>query len=289
LILSNNASDWGYTSGIRADIFYEAGNKQNFFVWLNKLAAPNSITTKGWGVMQKIFAPQKTSLTIPDRNDYPYSGALFAIHTIHSANSSKKINLKSEWIAGLMGLASMGEQTHRSFHRLIKDPAPMGWDYQLPTDLLLNYNIRAERLLIGNKDVSLAGTGEIRCGTMNDDISLSLKLQFGNNSHYFSGLKKQYFADRKIKFSLALQTSAGLIFYNALLQGGLFNSESPVHNENSKFGTDRQLQHLAGSAELSFLFSMRKLAVSFGQKITTSALKGHGTHAFGNISVYKTL
>src|SRR5688572_28780761 len=121
LILSNNASDWGYTSGIRTDFFYEARGRQNFFAWFNKLPGPGSITTKGWGLMQKIFAPHKTSLSIPEKNDYPYSGALFAIHTIHSARSSEKLNLQSEWLIGLMGPPALGKQTHRFFHRLIKD------------------------------------------------------------------------------------------------------------------------------------------------------------------------
>ncbi len=283
---SSNATDRGYTSGLRADVFYNTANKKNIFEWFNKLAGTGRITTKGWGLMQVIFAPQRTSLVIPDKNDYPYSGALFGIHTIHSANETKKINLRSEWIVGLMGPPSFGKQTHRFFHRLIKDPAPMGWDHQLPTDLLINYNLQIEKLLAGNKRFGLIGSGKIHSGTMNDGLSTGLQLQTGNAENYFSGLTKQYFPGKKINFLLWIKISADLVFYNALLEGGLFNKKSPVNNKNSPLGTDREIQHLTGSGEFFFLVSLKKFALSFQLKHVSPELKNYESHDFGNISFF---
>lgn len=290
LVPTNNATDWGYTSGIRIDFFYSpVKDGQNLFNWFNRFAGTNRVNTSGWGLMQMIIAPQKTSLAIPDKNDYPYSGALFAIHTIHSANPVKRISFRSEWVVGVMGPPSLAKQTHTFFHQIIKDPAPMGWDYQLPADLLLNYNIKVEKQLTGNRNIGLFANGEISSGTMNDAISPGLRLQFGNNKDYLSGMTRQYFAEKRSQLSFSIQTSADLILYNALLQGGLFNSSSPVHDKNSKSGTTRKLNNLTGSLEFSLLFSLKKFAVSFDQKFRSSELKDYGGHSTGNISVYKTL
>ncbi|NOT51106.1 MAG: lipid A deacylase LpxR family protein [Chitinophagaceae bacterium] len=289
LIPTNNATDWGYTSGIRVDLFHSSPTLRGYFQGFNVYDHNDRFNTAGWGIMQKIYAPKKTNLAIPDKNDYPYSGALFLIRSFHSSYSKRKLNVLSECVAGIMGPASLGEQTHRFFHRLIKDPAPMGWDHQLPTDLLLNFNLQAEKFLTGSKNVGLIGTSQVRCGTMNDDLSVGLQLQLGSTENYFKGLTNQSFAKNKPKFFFSIKTSADLILYNALLQGGLLNKRSPVHDMNSTSGTDRKLNHLRGNAEIFFLFSLKKFAVSASQKFSTSELKNYGSHSFGNISVYKTL
>ncbi|MBK8611199.1 MAG: lipid A deacylase LpxR family protein [Chitinophagaceae bacterium] len=291
LILSNNATDWGYTSGISIDFFYSAvKNRSDFFNWVNNLAGPNRVTTKRLALTQLIMAPQETSLTIPARNDYSYAGALLALYSIHSANPLKKINLQSEWIIGLMGPLSFAQQTQNAFHRLIKDPLPMGWNYQLPTDLLVNYNVMAEKLILDNRFIGLVGGGELLLGSLTDGVSTHLLLQIGKNRrNYFSGLNRQYFAEKKPNFSFLVKASTNLVFYNALLQGGLFNSQSPVYQKHSVYGTGLSRQKITGSLELKILVSTRKFTATFSQKITSTEFKGYGPHCVGNISVFKTL
>jgi lipid A 3-O-deacylase len=286
---SNNATDWGYTSGIRVDLFRTSTLLYGVNQGINTYNHFDRMNTAGWGLMQLIYAPQKTSLTTPDKNDYPYSGALVLIKSFHSSYSKRKLNVLSECVVGVMGPPSLGKQTHIFFHRLIDDPKPMGWDHQLPTDLLLNFNLRAEKLLAGNNNMAVIGTGQVRCGTMNDDLSVGLQFQVGKTKNYFNGLTDQSFSKNKATLFFSLKTSADLVFYNALLQGGLLNKKSPVHDKNSTLGTDRKLETLRGNVDIFFLFSLKKFAVSVGQKFSTSELKNYGGHSFGNISIYKTL
>ena len=290
LVPSDKATDWGYTSGCRIDLFYSPVKKRTgLFNWFNQLAGTNIVNQSGWGLMQMIIAPQKTSLSLPDKNDYPYAGALFAIHTIHSASEARKMNFQTEWVVGVMGPPSFAKETQTFFHQLIKDPPPMGWDHQLPTDLLLNYNLKAEKCLAGNKSIGLATGGEVFCGTMKDGLSLHLLLQIGNNRDRFSGLINQYFAVKKPKLSLAFRATSEFKFYDALLEGGIFNSQSPLRKSHSKYGSVLQRQKLTGSMDLFLLFSTRKFALSLTQKMTSSEFRGYGSHRIGNISVYKTL
>src|SRR5687768_14786185 len=106
---SNNATDWGYTSGIRIDLFHSSSILRGYLQGSNIYDPDDRVNTSGWGIMQKIYAPQKTSLVIPDKNDYPYSGALVLIHTFHSSHEKRKFNIASECIAGLMGPPSLGK------------------------------------------------------------------------------------------------------------------------------------------------------------------------------------
>jgi lipid A 3-O-deacylase len=289
LIPSNNATDWGYTSGIRIDLFHSSTNLRGWLQGFNTYDHNDRVNTSGWGIMQKIYAPQKTSLLIPDKDDYPYSGALMLVHSFHASYKERKLNILSECIAGLMGPPSFGEQTHRFFHRFIKDPPPMGWDYQLPTDLLLNFNIEAEKLITRFRWIHFFGTGQVRSGTMNDGLSAGICLRAGNSKKYFNGLSRQYFQGKEIHASMSMKISADLVLYNALLQGGLFNKRSPVHDKQSPLGTDRKMQHLTSTGEFFFLVSVGKFALSFQLKYVSPELKGYESHSFGNISLYKTL
>ena len=290
LFLSNRSEDWGYTGGNRIDLFYNTpGGRSDFFSRFNQLAGQNSVTTKGWGLMQLILTPKKIRPIVPDKNDYSYAGALIAVHTIHTANERGKINLHTEWIVGMLGPPSFAKQTQIFFHDLIKNPRPMGWDYQLPTDLLLNYNIGVEKQLAGIKNISFIGGAELFFGSMKDALSFHLLLQIGNKNGYFSGLTNQYFAANKPELSVSLRTSADLILYNALLEGGIFNKESPVRNSHSKSGTSLQRLRTTGSLDLFILFSTKKFAVSLTQKTVSTEFKGYGSHSIGNISIYKPL
>lgn len=288
LILSSNATDWGYTSGLRIDFFYSPEKKYNgHFGWPGRLTGSKTVITRGWGLMQVIMAPQKTSLTVPEKHDYAYSGGLVAVYTVHAANPLKKINVQSECIIGMMGPPSLAEQTQSFFHRLIKDPLPMGWSYQLPTDLLVNYNVKAERSLVETKLIVVTGSGEFLLGSMKDGLSLDMVLQIGKQKkNYFSGLSNQYFAAEKPTVSLLFKATASLIAYDALLQGGLLNSQSPVHKNNSVSGTELTRQKAGGSLQLMLLFSARRFAATFSQQITSATFRGYGAHSVGNISLY---
>lgn len=285
-----NSSDWGYTNGFRIDLFHIPVKKTRttIFNWLHQYRGTNNNITSGWGLMQKMITPQNTKLSVPDRNDYPYCGALYAVYTIHSADNISKINLQSEYIAGVMGPPSLAKQTQTFVHHLVYYRIPKGWDYQLPTDLLLNYNIGLEKQLFSVKAISGVGQTQLFLGSMQDGLSLSLLMHIGNNDNYFSGIYNRYFT-KKPKLSISAGTTADLVLYNALLDGGLFNKESPFRNSHSKYGTDLARKKILGSLDMRALFSTKIFAVSYSLCITSSEFKEFKSHIIGNISVYINL
>jgi hypothetical protein len=279
-------SDWGYTNGTGLDYFGPRKKQRpKIHPSLSRFSRANA--TNGWGIRQLMITPQKTRPFIPDKNDYPYAGALIAVHTRHRAAPYHKMNMQSEWIAGLMGPASFAEQTQVFLHRLIGDPRPNGWDYQLPADLLLNYNFMFEKQVAGKNKLILVMGSNGFAGTLSDGLSVYTLLRFQKNLDYFSGLSPQQFPVHRQKagIAVAVKPVAGFVFYNALLQGGLFNRHSPVHDGTAKSGTALKRNILHAGLDIMLHFSFRQFSLSFTQKIQSPDFRNYNGHKVGNISL----
>jgi hypothetical protein len=281
-------SDWGYTNGMRLDFFHRRkSNGSNFFSRLNPSAGKNSVVTAGWGAMQVMITPKRTDYFIPDKNDYPYSGGLFVLHTVHSVNEEKRMNIQTEWILGVMGPPSLAKEAQTFIHHVIGDPRPNGWDYQLPADLLFNYNLAAEKQINADRSLKLIGGGQVFLGTLTDGLSLYGILRFEKNINSFSGLAGQYFTQQKEKpgFMISLKPAADLILYNALIDGGLFNQKSPVRNKDSEYGTNLERKRIIGRLDVLILISLGNFSISLAQKMFSPDFNGYSSHSVGNVSV----
>lgn len=278
--------DWGYTNGSRLDFFNPPKKKTKLHQKIT-LFSPKH-TTNGWSIMQIMITPQKTQPFVPDKKDYPYSGALMVIHTRHKADPYRKRNLQMEYIAGLMGPPTFAEQTQILLHRLIGDPKPNGWDYQLPTDPLLNYNLTYEKQVAGKNNLILVAGASGFAGTLSDGLSVYSIIRLQKNLNYFSGLNNQYFSvnQNKIGAAFSVKSSIDALLYNALLDGGLFNNRSPIHDNNAKSGSDLQRKKLIARLDIMLHISFRKFALAFTQKFYSADYKNYNRHKVGNISFF---
>lgn len=281
--------DWGYTNGIRIDYFRQlAGNPAGFFNRFPFRTDKHSITTSGWGLVQAMYAPQKTKPAIPDKNDYAYAGGLFAVHTVHISNPVKKQTWRAEWIAGIMGPPSFARQTQIFIHRLIGDPEPNGWAYQLPTDLLLNLNLGFEKRVTGNHFIDFCAGPQVYAGTFQSGVSFSGTLRFRSSISCYDGLASEFFGNKKNQLAclLSIKPSIDFTLHHALLDGGLFNRNSPVHNKNAVSGTSLVRNKLTSQLDCTLLLSWRRLSLSFSQKMMSREYKGYENHNVGNVSLY---
>lgn len=276
--------DWGYTNGTRLDYFSPQKNQEPGLHQKKKTFSPK-YATNGWSLLQVMITPKKTRPFIPDKNDYPYAGALMVIHTRHKADPVNKRNLQTEWVAGVMGPPAFAEQTQVFLHRLIGDPRPNGWDYQLPADVLLNYNLTYEKQVAGkNKLILVAGANGF-AGTLSDGLSVYSIIRFQKNLRYFSGLASQSFPVNKKKPGIAfsLKPSVDALLFNALLDGGLFNSRSPIHDNNAKSGSDLRRKKIQARLDIMLHVSFRQFSLSFTQKAYSPDFKNYSGHKVGNV------
>jgi len=287
-------TDEAYTNGTRLDFFYTKKKPSRFFIdRAMPKAGDSSINTYGWGVMQIMITPRDISKTDFQPNDYPYSGALFITHTLYSYDPKKNFDFQTELVAGVMGPAAFAGPFQTFIHRLIHYQKPMGWNNQLKNDLLLNLNFTAEKQLAhyGNW-IEVIGGGQVFFGTMINGVAAYPMVRIGKMDPYFNGYMR--YADhtarkskRKMQAYLVIKPEAQLIFYNALLEGGLFSTNQDRADEKRISGkTYHDLRRLIGEINYGAVVSLGHFSISIIEKTSTAYMKGLYNHQVGNLSLY---
>ncbi|HEY8971119.1 MAG TPA: lipid A deacylase LpxR family protein, partial [Puia sp.] len=225
-------TDDAYTNGTRIDLFYTKKHSPRGLDRFLPTAGAGSINTYGWGIMQLMFTPEDITRTEYQPNDYPYSGALIATHTLYSYDTVKKLDWQTELVAGVIGPASLAAETQTFVHRLIHYYKPMGWSHQYKNDLLLNINLTREKELASwGHGVEVIGGTQVFLGTMLNGMTFYPLIRIGKMSPYFQGYMSQYSSPgtsarnkhvKKWQAYFVLKPEAQLIFTNALLEGGMF-------------------------------------------------------------------
>lgn len=296
--LLNVGSDDAYTNGTRIDLFYTKKHPRSLDRFL-PTAGQGSIDTYGWGIMQLMFTPNDLTKSAYQPNDYPWSGALIATHTLYSYNPVKKFDWQTELVAGVIGPASLAAGSQALIHRIIDYYPPMGWSHQFRNDLLANVNMTAEKQLASwGNGLEVIGGSQIFLGTMLNGMAFYPLIRIGKMTPYFQGFMSQYSSpgtdgrNRRIKkwqTYFILKPQAQLIFTNALLEGGLFTG-NPNLREDQKddkppppyHGLERWVYSLTYGA----VVSSGNFGVSFTQNNSSASMKGLYCHEVGNISLY---
>lgn len=156
-------TDEGYTNGFKltwasADVsdYIEAGNLPDWFYSMaNTLNVfdpeedAGRVRSVGLSFGQKMFTPSDTAATVPDPADRPYAGWLY----FGAAFFSRTDNVLDafEIQLGVVGPASLAEETQRLVHELRDIPVPNGWDYQLGNEpgLVLTYERKVRLFALG--------------------------------------------------------------------------------------------------------------------------------------------
>jgi lipid A 3-O-deacylase len=293
--LPGKGTDRGYSNGTRLDYFFVKEKPARLFLSrIMPKAGDSSINTYGWGVMQIIITPKNILKRIPDRNDYPYSGALFATHSLYSTNPIKKYSWQTKWMLGVMGPPSLAKEAQKFAHRLVGYIQPGGWDYQLKTDPLLNVSVDAEKQLFHiNKTIEFIGGAQGFAGTAMNGLSAYSLLRFGKMTPYFNGYLPQYTTGKGSKNRLQLygtiRPSVEWVLQNALIDGGIFNRRKepvpPANNTEPDMET-RVRKRIIGKIDFGLVISCGQVCISFTQTTTTPIIKGGGKEEIGNISLF---
>ena len=298
LNIRGQGTDDAYTNGTRIELFYTKKKPSRFFLdrALPK-AGDSSINIYGWGIMELMFTPDDITDSDYQPNDYPWSSALVATHTLYSYNPRKKYDFQTEVVAGVMGPAAFGEQIQTAVHRMIHYLRPKGWNNQYRNALLLNLNFTAEKQLASwGPNIEVIGGSQVFLGTMQNGVAFYPLIRIGKMTPYFNGFFSQYTGSRGHTESrrrnewqayFVIRPEGQLIFTNALLEGGLFTT-----NPNRKKGPGKEAQpyhdlhRLVGSVNYGAVVSSGHFGISFIQNTSSAMMKGLYDHEVGNLSVY---
>jgi hypothetical protein len=233
------------------------------------------------------------STTEPDKSDWPYSGTLVLTHGVHSSNPVKKFLIRTEIAGGVIGPAAMARPTQIWIHKMINATKPMGWDKQMPNDILLNLNVLTEKMIWQhNQAIELIGGGELNAGTMLDGASASLQLRVGKMKPYFGGYMDMFSSARsnsssRIQYYLFIIPTAQWHIYNALFDGGVFSGKSDYYKNigDDKNGKVARAHQLTALLNVGATVVLNNVSLSISQKQISPTLDGIADQTIGNISL----
>jgi len=225
-------TDRYYTNGVRFD-FISPSLKQSPLSWLMVPYWGQGINYYGVSIGQNMYTPSTTKIAGIQYGDRPYAAYLVFGSFKISNDPVKKFRQTSELDLGVIGPSSFGEFFQKTVHSNIPtNSEPLGWEYQIQNDLVLNYNLTYEKSILSYRNVELNVNGAGDLGT--------LFTNFGGGFQFRAGLMNPYFdsygfsgklvnkAKGYSKFQVfVFITSLGkMIGYDATLEGGMFNKSS---------------------------------------------------------------
>lgn len=141
-------------------------------------------TYASWSVAQEMHTPDDITIPNPPEDDQPYAGILYVDSVLYA--------LKERWAhawelkLGVVGPASLAEDTQKAFHDLIGGDEPMGWDTQLPDEPVINVGLTSAHLLAqgnagGSAKWRLVPVGNVSLGTYFTGAGLGMYGELGWN------------------------------------------------------------------------------------------------------------
>ena len=108
----------------------------NFWSFLPFVSDDGYQTYASWSLAQEMHTPDDITDPNPPEDDQPYAGVLYLDNVLYARRdrTAHAWSLK----VGVVGPASQAEETQKWFHDVIGSEEPMGWDTQLPDELLVN-------------------------------------------------------------------------------------------------------------------------------------------------------
>ncbi|NMD16841.1 MAG: lipid A deacylase LpxR family protein, partial [Bacteroidales bacterium] len=111
---------------------------------------------------------------------------------------------------------------------------PIGWKHQIHDDIVLQYQAEIEKSLffVPGHDITLES--RLQAGTLYDKLSAGFAYRFARFDRRYTNdlpqrnksvIWKDFFAGAQIEFFTKVEATT--VFYDATLQGGMFNHSSP--------------------------------------------------------------
>jgi hypothetical protein len=141
-------------------------------------------TYVAWTVAQEMHTPDDITNPDPPQTDQPYAGVLY-LDSVFYARSGHRAHAW-ELKLGVVGPASQADDVQKWIHELVGDDEPMGWDTQLPNEMVINVGFTsAYKWAEAGADESawwrLVPVGNVSLGTYYTGAGLGMYTEIGWN------------------------------------------------------------------------------------------------------------
>ena len=163
---------------------------------------------------------------------------------------------------------------HKTFP---SNDVPLGWETQINTDVILNYNVLGQLGLVNNRNFTLLAGLDAKAGTLLNSAGAGLQLQAGKAEPLFGLADNESWPSMEYYFFA--KTNINFVAYNALLQGGMFN-----HN-NVFTLKGYEIQRVVGNASAGIHFRYKGIGIELAQHFLSPEYKGGLWHKWGRMSL----
>lgn len=221
-------ADYYYTNGISIGMIHPV---LQFFP-VNKLLpslGKHAMMYNGLTINHKMYTPRNPEATEIDPDDRPFAGTFYAEFFKISLLPAKKLKLYLGIKLGMIGKASFASTLQKTIHNL----DPTGWQFQVSNDFIINLDGSLSKTIFSNSLFEWQTGLSMGIGTYNNYGGLETEIRIGRFAHS----DQVFYTARKntIESSFAtswqywwyLRPAVKYVLYDATLNGGVFNQESP--------------------------------------------------------------
>jgi len=189
-------------------------------------------------INHKMYTPNfANSFSIEDI-DRPYAGYIFAKYS-QQIFSKNNFSLKSSFEIGILGPDAIAQDLQNLIHKIYGFRPAEGWQYQIRNTLGLGVGFTLLKPFnkTPKKHIDFTSSSELKLGTILSELNIAVYTRMNlfnsylnpySNSTLFSSNLNPVTKTQKKELFLFLKPQIGLAFYNATIQGSLFNQNSPV-------------------------------------------------------------
>ncbi len=276
-------TDYYYSNGVIFDLISPVWRKsplRYLFIPIGK----EGEQLYGMKLIQTMFTPiypVRPDIQVGDR---PFASTLY-IGSYRVFNQEfRSLRFTDEWDLGIIGDAAQGRSIQSYLHGEAK--RPLGWQNQIADDILINYSARAEKGIFSSYGHQLIGNGQISIGTMYTGAAFGLSYIFTNHDDYFSAYYpiKQHYSPKQpfltyFTYQINARADAVTTIYDATLQGGMFNHDSPY------VIPDSSLYRIRFRAEAGLTISFKKYSAEFAAIINSPEFTNQRWHRYGRLKI----
>lgn len=277
-----SATDRYYTQGTYYDLIVPFIKK----IPLSKLLIPlkrSNLNYYGLRIRQDCFTPRSIRRDSIYKGERPYAGVIYLSNYLISLNTENKVRFTTLLDIGVMGPVAKAAETQKNIHRWLENIQPLGWEYQLGQDIVLNYTLGFEKGIWARKNVELNGMATTRAGTMYNDLSAGIHVRTGIMQSYFEnlGLQNRTTETNKNRLQCFVFAKGEMktVLYNATLQGGMFNKNS-IYVLPSK-----DISRLVYTATTGIVIAYKRVSLEYTKVYISPEFKGGIAHGWGHCAI----
>lgn len=276
-LITWNNTDRYFTNGITAELhsprIMRLSVARTMLPYRHKAFSSTSLL-----LVQNMYTSADTRIPPTLVNDRPFASYIYLGIRKINADNSRKLRLSSTLYAGVIGPYSAGSFFQTLVHKTFPtNDIPQGWETQINTDVILNYDIQLEKSLFDAGNMSLSALADIKTGTLYNNAGGGFLAQFGYSEPRFGYSQKV----KRMKWQAYIyaQAEGKVIAYDATLQGGLINKNN-IYTLNSS-----QLNHFIGNADIGLHFDYKGIGFEVAQHFLTAEFKQGLSQRWGQFSL----